>query len=370
MTPCSGAPRRQNNPMTTALDQYRLLGRTGLRVSPLSLGAMTFGTDFGWGTAEPEAQRIFDAYIDRGGNFIDTANIYTFGTSEAMVGRFSKTKRHRCVIATKYSNGMDPGDPNSAGNHRKNMVRSLEDSLRRLDTDYVDILYLHAWDGRTGADEVLRAFDDLISAGKVLYPALSDIPAWQASRMQAIAELRALAPIAAIQVEYSLIERSVDWELMPMARACGMGIVPWSPLGGGILSGKYARSDADAAGVELNIEADSRRALNLAQGKVTQRALDIADVAANVARERGMPTAAVALAWVMQRPGVTSTIIGARTFEQFEQNLLASEVTLTAKELTLLDAASGIPAPWPHSMLSLPYMRHQLSGGVTVEDRI
>lgn len=356
--------------MTTALDHYRLLGRTGLRVSPLSLGAMTFGTDFGWGTAEPEAHRIFDAYVDRGGNFIDTANIYTFGTSETMVGRFSQEKRQRCVIATKYSNGMDPGDPNSAGNHRKNMVRSLEDSLRRLNTDYVDVLYLHAWDGRTGADEVLRAFDDLITAGKVLYPALSDIPAWQASRMQAIADLRALAPIAAVQVEYSLIERSVDWELIPMARECGMGIIPWSPLGGGILSGKYSRSDAEATGGALNIEAASRRALNLAQGKVTQRALDIADVVAGIAKDLEVPAAAVALAWVMQRPGVTSTIIGARTFEQFEQNLIASEVALTAEELTLLDSASAIPAPWPHSMLSLEYMRHQLAGGVSVEDRI
>lgn len=211
--------------MTNALslDTYRLLGRSGLRVSPLALGAMTFGTDWGWGTDRDEARRIFDAYVDRGGNFIDTANKYTNGTSERLVGELAGDRRERLVLATKYTLSMRPGDPNSGGNHRKNMVRSVEASLRRLGTDYIDILYLHAWDGTTPVDEVLRAMDDLVRSGKVLYVAISDAPAWQVSRMQAIAALRGWAPLVALQIEYSLIERTVERELIPWRRRWASG---------------------------------------------------------------------------------------------------------------------------------------------------
>jgi aryl-alcohol dehydrogenase-like predicted oxidoreductase len=236
--------------MTNALslDSYRLLGRSGLRVSPLALGTMTFGTDWGWGSDRDEAKRILDAYLDRGGNFIDTANKYTNGTSERLIGELVGDRRERLVLATKYTLTMRPGDPNAGGNHRKNMVRSVEASLERLKTDYIDLLYLHAWDATTPVEEILRAMDDLVRAGKVLYVGISDTPAWQVSRMQAIADLRGWAPLVALQIEYSLIERTVERELIPMAQEMGLGVIPWSPLASGVLTGKYTRADLDAGG--------------------------------------------------------------------------------------------------------------------------
>src|SRR5437660_8564682 len=216
------------------LDSYRLLGRSGLRVSPLALGTMTFG----WGADRDEAKAIFDAYVERGGNFIDTANGYSDGTAEQLVGEFAHARREELVIATKYSMPMRPGDPNSGGNSRKSMIRSVEASLSRLRTDYVDLLYLHMWYGDTPVEEVLRAMDDLVRSGKVLYVGMSDIPAWQVSRMQAIADLRGWAPLVALQIPYNLVERTVERELIPMAQTMGLGVVPWSPLAGGVLTGK------------------------------------------------------------------------------------------------------------------------------------
>jgi len=268
------------------LDTYRLLGRSGLRVSPLSLGTMTFGTDWGWGADATEARRIFDTYIERGGNFIDTANQYTNGTSEKFVGEFAREKREQLVIATKYTLPLRAGDPNAGGNHRKSMVRSVESSLQRLQTDYIDLLYLHAWDFLTPVEEILRAMDDLVHAGKLLYVGISDAPAWQVARMQTIADLRGWSPLIALQVEYNLIERTIERDLTPMAKEMGLGVIPWSPLASGVLSGKYSRADleigegvAGAAGTRKNVAA--------AQGGLNARGLDIADAVKAVAQELG-----------------------------------------------------------------------------------
>ena len=231
--------------MSVLLDDYRLLGRSGLRVSPLSLGTMTFGVGGAWGSSEEDAKKMVELYVGKGGNFIDTANFYSNGESERVLAKLISGRRDSLVISTKYSLTMRPGDPNASGNHRKNMVRSVEDSLRRLETDYIDLLYLHMWDYRTPVEEILRAFDDLARAGKIVHAGLSDTPAWQASRMQAIAELRGWIPLVALQIPYNLTERTVERELMPMAFEMGMGVLPWSPLAGGVLSGKYSRSDLE-----------------------------------------------------------------------------------------------------------------------------
>lgn len=266
------------------LDTYRLLGRSGLRVSPLSLGTMTFGTDWGWGADKDEARRIFDAYVDRGGNFIDTASNYTNGTSEKLLGEFARDRRESLVLATKYTTARRPGDPNSGGNHRKSMIASVERSLRSLDTDYIDLLYLHAWDGTTPVDEVLRGLDDLVRAGKVLYVGISDTPAWQISRMQAIADLRGWAPLIALQAEYSLIERTTERDLIPMASEMGLGVIPWSPLASGVLTGKYTRADLDLGEGTADPEG-TRKNVAAAAGSLNERGLAIADVVRDVAAE-------------------------------------------------------------------------------------
>lgn len=280
------------------LSSYRLLGRPGLRVSPLALGTMTFGADWGWGADEPEARRIFDAYVDRGGNFIDTANAYTNGSSERLVGQFAEGKRDGLVISTKYTMATRPGDPNSGGNHRKSMIRSVEDSLKRLRTDYIDLLYLDMWDAVTPVEEILRAMDDLVRQGKVLYLGLSDTPAWQASRMHAIAELRGWAPLIALQSEYSLVERTPERDLIPMAKEMGLDVIPWSPLANGVLTGKYSRADLEAGESQSGIQG-TRKALAAAYGSLSERTLAIADVVAAVAVETGHSAAQVAIGWTL-----------------------------------------------------------------------
>jgi len=350
-----------------SLDTYRLLGRSGLRVSPIALGTMTFGTDWGWGAERDEARRIFDTYVDRGGNFIDTSNNYTNGTSERLLGEFAADRRDSLVIATKYTMATRPGDPNSGGNHRKNMVRAVEASLRRLNTDYLDLLQLHAWDGLTPVEEILRAMDDLVSAGKVVYLGISDTPAWQVSRMQAIADLRGWAPLVALQIEYSLIERTVERELIPMAAELGLGVLPWSPLASGVLSGKYTHADLQPRDGEGLI--GSRREIAANSGSLTERGLAIADVVKQVAAEQGCSPSRVAIAWTLANPVVTAPIIGARTLAQLEDNLGALDVELTDSQLASLDKASAIELGFPRSYLVGPMMRSLIFGGATIRPR-
>lgn len=338
--------------MSQQLNDYRLLGRSGLRVSPLSLGTMTFGAE-GWGTDFEEAQRMVKSYTENGGNFIDTANFYTNGESERMVGRLVKAVREEMVIATKYSLTMKPGSANMSGNHRKNMVQAVEASLKRLDSDYIDVLYLHMWDNRTPAEEVLRALDDLVRAGKILYAGISDTPAWQISRMQAIADLRGWSPFVALQVPYNLTERTVEREFMPMAQEMGLGVLPWSPLAGGVLSGKYSRADLDVESQSGN-DMSARKNINLATGRLTEHTLNITDVVVEVAKEHDRTPAQIALAWTLLNPAVCSPIIGARTYKQFSDNLSALDVEFSAEQISRLNRASDIDMCFPHNMIDQP----------------
>ena len=336
--------------------RFKLLGNSGLRVSELALGTMTFGTDWEWGADSQEARRIFDAYIDRGGNFIDSANQYTNGSAERLTGEFAAGKRDRLVLATKYTLAMRDGDPNSGGNHRKSMVRSVEESLERLNTDYIDLLYLHIWDDTTPVEEILRAMDDLVRSGKLLYVGISDTPAWQVSRMQAIAELRGWSPLIALQIEYSLIERTVERDLIPMAREMGLGVVAWSPLASGVLAGKYSRADLEPAGGPAGA-VGTRKDIAVANGALTERGLAIADVVRGVAKEIGNTPSQVALAWTMLNPAVAAPIIGARTLAQLEDNLGALEVKLTGEQRARLETGSAVELGFPHDFLARPLTR-------------
>src|SRR5271163_2384698 len=297
---CVAHWRRDRIRMALTLDSYRLLGRSGLRVAPLALGTMTFGEV--WGAEEAESRRMFDAYIDRGGNFIDTAGFYAQGRSEELTGKFAQGKRDRLVISTKYSLAVTSGDPNAAGNGRKNMLRAVEDSLKRLRTDYIDLCFLHVWDDTTAADEILRGFDDLVRQGKVLYTGISDTPAWQVARLQTMAELRGWTQFAALQVEYGLLQRTTERDLIPAARALGMGVMPWSPLANGVLSGKYATgapTPADPAG--------GRKEVITAVGRVNPASVALADGLKKVADAVGVTSAQAAIAWTLANPAVTST---------------------------------------------------------------
>jgi aryl-alcohol dehydrogenase-like predicted oxidoreductase len=364
-TQSEGADMR---PQRNSLDTYRLLGRSGLRVSPLALGTMTFGTDWGWGADREEARRIFDAYVDRGGNFIDSSNNYTNGTAEQLVGEFAADKRERLTIATKYSASTRPEDPNSGGNHRKSMVRSVEDSLARLQTDYIDLLYLHIWDGTTPVEEVLRAMDDLVRAGKVLYVGISDTPAWQVSRMQAIADLRGWSPLAALQIEYSLIERTGERDLIPMASEMGLGVIPWSPLGRGVLTGKYTSRDLEDGGDSAGVEG-TRKSSGEMNDSLTERSLAIAEVVKTVATELGRTPAQVALAWTLLNDSVTAPLIGARTLSQLEDNLGALEVELPDDACARLEQASTVARGFPHEVLSRPSTMAAVFGDTKVSLR-
>ncbi|MEV8476369.1 aldo/keto reductase [Streptomyces sp. NPDC051173] len=353
--------------MSLTLDTYRLLGRSGLRVSPLALGAATFGTEWGWGADQDDARKLFDLYVERGGNFIDTADTYTDGSSERLLGEFTRDNRESLVLATKYSTLRRPGDPNSGGPHRKNLFASVESSLRRLKTDYIDLLYLHLWDFTTPVEEILRGMDDLVRQGKVLYVAISNAPAWQVSRMQAIADLRGWSPLIALQIEYSLIQRAGERDLIPMAGEMGLGVVPYSPMGGGVLTGKYSRDDL--AGPSTGSGESTRKSLNHTMGSVTERNLAVADMVKEVATELGRTPAQVALAWTLQNPGVTAPIIGARTPTQLEDNLGALEVDLTASHLARLDDASAIHLGYPHTLLAGDFARTQTQGDLKIEAR-
>lgn len=344
---------------------YRLLGSSGLRIFPLSLGTMTFGTNWGWGADVGEAARIFGAYIDRGGNLIDTAVNYTDGESERLVGRLMAPHRDRLVVSTKYTMSRIPFDPNSGGNHRLNMVRSVETSLRQLNTDRIDLLYVHAWDFTTSPEEVMRGLDDLVRAGKVVYVGISDTPAWRIAQMQTLAHLRGWAPLVALQIEYSLVQRTVEHELIPMAAELGIGVLPWSPLGGGVLTGKYTRDDLGQT--PSGAVAGSRSAVIAASGHLTERSLQIAAVVDDIACEIGCTAAQVALAWVLHQSAVASPIIGARTLAQAEQNLDALSVSLNQDQLIRLNAVSDPGAIFPTGFLRRPMTHHLIFGDTAVD---
>src|SRR3981189_1753896 len=344
---------------------YQLLGRSGLRVSDLCLGAMTFGTEWGWGTEKNEARKMLDLYIDNGGNFVDTANVYTNGSSEKMLGEFLGEERQQHVLSTKYTINTRPGDPNSGGNHRKNMVRSVETSLQRMKTDYIDLLYLHIWDGKTTIEEILRAVDDLVRAGKVLYVGISDTPAWQISRMQAIADLRGWSPLVALQIEYNLIERTTERELIPMANEMGLGVVPFSPLSNGLLSGKYSREDFLNKSGSTGFQGSRKNAIETL-GKFTQRNMQIVDEVKKVASEVQRSSAQVALAWLLSKSTVTSVLLGASKLAQLENNLGALNTLLSADQIKRLDDISSVEMGFPHEHLANPTIQQQISGGVEV----
>ncbi|XRQ13838.1 aldo/keto reductase [Actinomadura welshii] len=353
--------------MPLTLDTYRLLGRSGLRVSPLALGAATFGTESGWGAEPEDARKLFDVYVDRGGNFIDTADTYSNGSSERLLGEFARGRRESLVLATKYTTLRRPGDPNARGAHRKNLFASVEESLRRLNTDYIDLFYLHVWDFTTPVDEILRGLDDLVRQGKILYVGISNAPAWQVSRMQAIADLRGWSPLVALQIEYNLIERTGERDLIPMARELGLGVVPYSPLAGGLLTGKYSRDDLTAANA-ANADG-TRKSFNFALGTLTERNLAVADAVKEIAAEQDRAPAQVGLAWALQRPGVAAPIIGARTAAQLEDNLGALEVELSASQLARLDEAGAFELGYPHAMLASDHVRNVTVGDMKLEDR-
>jgi aryl-alcohol dehydrogenase-like predicted oxidoreductase len=328
-----------------ALTDYVTLGRSGLRVSPLCLGAMTFGEEWGWGSTVAESEAIIANFLERGGNFIDTANAYTLGHSEVIIGDYFARDhggRDRVVLATKFFVNLFPGDPNGGGASRKSLVAACEHSLRRLRTDYIDLYWMHLWDRFTPIEETMRALDDLVRAGKVRYIGFSDTPAWKVTQAQVLASFRGWTPLIALQIEYSLIERTVEGELMPMAQELGLGVTPWSPLRGGALSGKYTRESAGAA----NPDRGQRVTAYL-----NERTFTIVDELVRIARELDTTPAAVAVAWVQSKPGVTSTIVGARRLDQLHANLEAVNLTLAASQIADLDRVSEPTLSFPASFL-------------------
>ncbi len=331
----------------SAIDHYVLLGKSGLRVSPLSLGAMTFGDDWGWGADKEESKRQFDAYAELGGNFIDSANVYTNGSSEKLVGEFIASDRDYWVVATKYTNSMlSPKNPNAGGNHRKNLMTSLEDSLKRLNTDYIDLYYVHAWEFRTGPEEVMRALDDAVRMGKVLYIGVSNATAWKIAQCNVMAELRGWSQFVALQLQYSLVEHTSDRELLPMCRELGIGTTPWSPLAFGLLSGKYSSKDLDTDDPE-NFRLKSMKGMGL----WTEKNLRIADEVNRIAGEIGRSSAQVALNWVSAQPGITSPILGARTTEQLKDNLGALDFSLDDEHMNALNKVSKIHLGYPQGLI-------------------
>lgn len=307
---------------------------------------MTFGKEWGWGSEPAEAKRILDAYLDRGGNFIDTANGYTKGHSEAIIGEHlthDRKKRDRVVIATKFSTNMFLGDPNGGGANRKAVIAQCEESLRRLRTDYIDLYWLHVWDKTTPIEETMRALETLVNQGKVRYLGFSDTPAWKVAQAQTMALLRGWSPLIALQIEYSLLQRTVEGELVPMAQELGLGITPWGPLRGGALSGKYKRADKGK-----HQAGRGARVTNY----LDDRTFDLLELMEGIAKELGTTVARVALSWVQHRPGVSSTIIGARTMEQLDDNIGALDVKLSAQQVAALDKASTPTLPFPADMLA------------------
>ena len=329
---------------------YKLLGKSGLRVSELALGTMTFGEEWGWGANKEESKKVFDAFANAGGNFIDTANRYTEGTSEKFVGDFIAADREHFVVATKYTLFMRKDDPNFSGNHRKNMMHSLDASLKRLKTDFIDLYWVHAWDYTTPEEEILRALDDMIRAGKILYIGISDTPAWIVSRMNTIAELRGWTQFAGLQIKYSLVDRAVERELLPMARKLDIAVTPWAVLGGGILSGKYNRNKDEQGRAQIN-------------KSVKDNELMIAEQVIKISDEIGCSPSQVAINWVRQQPGIIIPIIGAKTERQLNDNVDCLKFSLNDEQIAKLNEASKIDLGFPHTFLNGEYVRDLVFGG-------
>jgi aryl-alcohol dehydrogenase-like predicted oxidoreductase len=347
---------------------YYTLGNTGLKVSRLALGTMTFGDDWGWGTDEANARQLFDTYLEAGGNFIDTADLYTNGNSERMVGKFVKESgsRDRVIITTKFSYNAEPGNPNAGGNGRKNILRAVEGSLERLGTDYIDVYMLHTWDQMTPAAEVMRTLDDLVRSGKVRYVALSDAPAWYVAQAQTLAQERHWEPLSTVQLEYSLVERNIEFEYTAMASALGTGIMVWSPLASGLLSGKYKPSESGPEGSgRLAMLADSG---NPAFNKFTDRNWVIVTELEKVAQELGRSMAQIAVNWVANRPAVASVIVGATKLHQLQDNLKALDFHIPPELQQRLDDISRPEARFPYTFFE-PSLQGMINGGATVGDK-
>lgn len=319
--------------------KYKLLGNSGLRVAELSLGTMTFGENWGWGASKEESQRIFDTYVEAGGNFIDTANIYTEGHAEELVGEFLTGRRDQFVLATKFTGSITPGDPNGWGNHRKNIRLSAEKSLRQLRTDYIDLYWVHIWEFTTRPDEVMRTLDDLVRAGKVLYIGVSDTPAWIVAQANTLSELKGWTPFTAIQVEYNLLQRTTEFDLLSMAKTLGLGVLAWSPLAAGILTGKFQ-----------NPQHDSTRAFITQQGRINPTTEAVVAQVVQIAQEVGKSPSQVALSWLLQQSDQIFPIVGARKVEQVMDNLGAVDLTLNPAQLAALDQASKPEPTFPYSM--------------------
>jgi aryl-alcohol dehydrogenase-like predicted oxidoreductase len=337
--------------------RYRFLGDSGLKVSEICLGTMTFGEESGFGGDKNESRRMFDTYLAAGGNFIDTANIYTAGISEQMLGEFIGSERSRLVLASKFTMTTAAKDPNAGGNSRKNLHQALDATLRRLKTDYLDLYWVHAWDRVTPLEELLRGIDDAVRAGKVLYAGFSNVPAWTVSRAQTIAELRGWTRFVALQLHYSLVERTCERELIPCADALGMAVTAWSPLAGGMLSGKYSRDAAERARQPGRLTTT-----NWGNMFLSDRNLAIAEVVRGVAARLGFSPAQVAIRWLMQRPGNVIPIIGARSAAQLTELLTAGNIVLDAAALTELETATRVEAGYPGSLISSPAGRRMVHG--------
>jgi len=328
------------------LSDYVTLGRSGLRVSPFCLGTMTFGDEWGAvSTNVAESLDVLGAYLDRGGNFIDTANIYTKGHSEKIIGDYFRehcAKRDRVVIATKFCGNMYPGDPNGGGAGRKAIVHQVEDSLRRLQTDHIDLLWAHFWDRHTPIEETMRTMDDLVRAGKVRHIGMSDHPAWVVANANGLAALNGWEPLIGLQIEYSLLQRTPEDDLLPMAQSLGLGVTPWSPLRGGVLSGKFRRDSRPPHG-ETRVAEDSKH--------LNERTYALVDELVAIAEELSATPAQVALSWVQSQQAVTSTIIGAKRLSQLEDNLGALDITLTHDHHERLGNKSVYARHFPHNFL-------------------
>jgi aryl-alcohol dehydrogenase-like predicted oxidoreductase len=328
--------------------KYKILGKSGLRVSELSLGTMTFGAEWGWGADKEQSKAVFDAYAEAGGNFLDTANRYTEGTSERYTGEFIASEREHFVLATKYTlNGKSK--VNQSGNHRKNLVQSLDASLKRLGTDYIDLYWIHMWDFTTPIEEIMRALDDQVRAGKILHIGISDTPAWIVARANTIAELRGWTPFTALQIEYSLIERTPERDLLPMAEMLEIAVTPWAPLGGGLLTGKYTSEAQPHSDLK---EGERPQRLQEGMARLAEKNLAIAKAVDEVSRSIGKSPAQVALRWAMQQPGTIIPIVGSRRAAQIKDNLGAADFVLSDEHMATLNGASAIQLGFPHDFLN------------------